>query len=192
MDDTCNVRHEVAEVLWSAALLRQWASGERRQPPGLINVLVVGDQGTAGIVMGIVKANRRGVFLTVMAVLLAVLAVSDFTKALQHLHDPHRLGIVIFGARFESVASNLILGPLMGLVLAAYAYGLWTLRSWVVPLSIAYAFYVPVNLVLFWYFQTGPEVPPVSFILIYLAVAFTGSIGTALYLGYHRDKLAPP
>ena len=78
---------------------------------------------------------------------------------------------------------------MMGVVLAAYSYGLWKLRSWVAPLSIAYAFYVPVNLVLFWYRQTGPEVPPLSFLLAYLAVAFTGSIGTALYLAYHRDKL---
>jgi hypothetical protein len=60
----------------------------------------------------------------------------------------------------------------------------------VAPLSIVYAFYVPLNLVLFWYLQTGPEIPPLGFILVYLAVAFTGSIGTALYLAYHRDKLA--
>jgi hypothetical protein len=134
--------------------------------------------------------RKRGPFLTVMAVLLGILAVSDCTKALQHLHDPKVLGIVIFGVRFESVPSNLLLGVMMGVVLAAYAYGLWTLKPWVAPLSIAYAFYVPVNLALFWYFQTGPEIPPLSFILLYLAVAYTGSIGTALYLAYHRDKLA--
>jgi hypothetical protein len=122
-------------------------------------------------------------------VLFAVLAASNFTKALQHLQDPKVLGIVIFGVRFETVASNLILGPLMGLVLAAYAYGLWTLKPWIAPLSVVYAFYVPVNLVLFWYRQTGPEIPALGFILIYLAVSLTGSIGTALYLAYHRDKL---
>ncbi len=133
--------------------------------------------------------RERGPFLTVMAVLLGLLAVSNFTKALQHLQDPRTLGIVIFGVRFERVLSNLILGPIMGTVLAAYAYGLWKLKPWVAPLSIFYAFYVPVNLVLFWYFQTSPEIPPVRFILGYLAVALTGSIGTALYLAYHRDKL---
>ena len=74
-------------------------------------------------------------------------------------------------------------------MLAAYAYGLWTLKPWVAPLSIVYAFYVPLNLVLFWYRQVGPEIPPLRFILGYLAIAFTGSIGTALYLAYHRDKL---
>src|SRR5438309_9945546 len=105
--------------------------------------------------------RERGPFLTVMAVLLGVLAISDFTKALQHLRDPAHLGMVIFGVRFESVATNLILGPLTGLVLATYAYGLWRLKPWVLPLSIAYAFYVPLNLVLFWCFQTGPDIPPV-------------------------------
>jgi hypothetical protein len=134
-------------------------------------------------------ARERGVCLTVMAVLFGVLAISNFTKVLQHLQDPNKLGIVVFGVRYETAASNLILGPLMGLVLAAYAYGLWTLRRWVAPLSIAYAFYVPLNLVLFWYFQTGPDIPPLGFILFYLAVALGGSIGTALYIAYHRDKL---
>ena len=134
--------------------------------------------------------RNRGAFLTVMAVLFAILAFSNFTKAVQHLRDPSHLGIVIFGVRFESVLSNLILGPLMGLVLAAYSHGLWKLKPWVAPLSVAYAFYVPVNLVLFWYRQTGPDIPPLRFMLIYLAVSLTGSIGTALYLAYHRDKLA--
>ena len=134
--------------------------------------------------------RARGAFLTVMAVLFGVLAVSDFTKPLQHLRNPSGLGIVIFGVRFESLPPNLVLGPLMGAVLAAYAYGLWRLRPWVAPLSIAYAFYVPLNLVLFWYFQTGRDIPPLGFMLGYLAVAFTGSIGTALYLAYHREKLA--
>jgi hypothetical protein len=134
--------------------------------------------------------RERGAFLTTMAVLLGLLALSNFTKALQHLREPSHLGIVIFGVRFESVAANLVLGPLMGIVVGAYAYGLWTLRRWAVPLSIFYAFYVPTNLVLFWYFQTGPNVQPVVGIVVYLAIAFTGSIGTALHLAYHREKLA--
>ena len=134
--------------------------------------------------------RERGPFLTAMALLLALLAFSNCTKVFQHLRDPAKLGIVVFGTRFESLAANLILGPLMGVVVGAYAYGLWTLRRWVIPLSIVYAFYVPLNLVLFWYFQTGPDIPPVGFILVYLAFALTGSIGTALYLAYHRDKLA--
>jgi hypothetical protein len=136
------------------------------------------------------NGRERGAFLTVMAVLFGLLTVSNLSKPFQHLRDPTHLGIVIFGVRFESFWSNLLLGPIMGVVLGAYAYGVWTLKRWVAPLSIVYAFYVPLNLVLFWYAQTGPEIPPLRFILVYLAFAFTGSIGTALYLAYHRDKLA--
>jgi len=134
--------------------------------------------------------KRRDRFLTVVSVLFAVLAVSNCTKAFQHLRDPAHLGIVIFGVRFESLGSNMVLGPMMGVILAAYAYGLWHQRSWVKPLSIVYAFYVPLNLVLFWYRQTSPDIPPLRFILGYLAVAFTGSIGTALYVAYHREDLS--
>ena len=132
---------------------------------------------------------RRDPVLVGLALLFSLLALSNATKALQHLRDPTHLGIVIFGARFESTAANLVLGPLMGLVLAAYAYGLWQRRRWVVPLAIAYAFYVPTNLVLFWYDQISPERPSLFFMLLYLAVALPGSIGTALYLAYHRDAL---
>ena len=133
--------------------------------------------------------RERGAFLTAMAVLFGVLAVSNFTKALQYLGDPSHGGIVIFGVKMEGVAANALLGPLMGIVLASYAIGLWRLAPWVWPLSAVYAFYVPLNLVLFWYRATGPDIPPLGFILVYLAFALGGSIGTALYLAGHRDKL---
>ena len=136
------------------------------------------------------EERERGPFLTVMMVLFALLTLSDFTKPLQHLRQPGHLGIVIMGVRFESFWSNLILGPLLGLVVGAYTYGLWKLKSWLVPLSIVYAFYVPVNLVLFWWRDMGPNIPSLGFMLVYLTFALTGSIGTALYLAYHRDKLA--
>jgi hypothetical protein len=133
--------------------------------------------------------RTRGPFLTAMAVLFALLAVSDLTKPLQHARDPRVLGMVVLGVRCESLASNLFFGLLLGAVLAAYAYGLWTMRRWVAPLSVVYAFWVPTNLVLFWYRQTDPNIPPLPSIMGYLAVALGGSIGTALHLAYHRDRL---
>ena len=133
--------------------------------------------------------RERGPFLTVMAVLFAVLALSNFTKAWQHARDPH-LGLVIFGVRSETLGTNLLFGLLLGAVLAAYSWGLWRMKAWVAPLSVVYAFFVPTNLVLFWYRDMGPTIPPLSFIISYLVIAFTGSIGTALYLAYHRDRLA--
>jgi hypothetical protein len=134
----------------------------------------------------------RGPFLTTMAALFGLLAVSNATKALQHLRNPEVLGLVILGVRFESTFANALLGPLMGLVLAAYGFGLWRQRRWVIPIAVVYAFYVPTNLVLFWYRQTGPDVPPLGFILVYLVFALGGSIGTALYLAFHPERLDRP
>ena len=134
------------------------------------------------------SSESRGTFLTVMAVLFVVLAISDFTKALQYANNPAVGGLVVFGHKFEGVAINLVLGPLFGMVLLIYAYGIWKMRAWVLPLSFVYAFYVPYNLVLFWFTHTtGPR--SIGFIVFYLAIALTGSVGTALYLAYHRERL---
>jgi hypothetical protein len=133
------------------------------------------------------ETASRGIFLTVMAVLFVVLALSDFTKAIQYRNNPAIGGLVILGHKFEGIAPNLALGPLFGLILLAYAFGIWRLRPWVIPLAVIYAFYVPVNMVMFWSLhQLTP--PTVGFIVFYLAVALTGSVGTALYIGFHRDK----
>jgi len=130
----------------------------------------------------------RGRFLSAMTILFVVLAFPDFTKALQFANNPAVGGLVVFGHKFHGVANNLVLGPLFGVALLIYAHGIWKLRAWVLPLSIVYAFYVPYNLVLFWFQQ--PEGPrSIPFIVIYLAIALTGSIGTAIYLAYHRERL---
>jgi hypothetical protein len=131
---------------------------------------------------------KRGIFLTVMAILVVVLAISDFTKVLQHANDPAHLGLVILGHRFTRTFANLVLGPLLGLFLLTYAYGLWNMRRWVIPISVFYAFYVPVNMVLFWSLHKL-DPPTVRFIVFYLFVSLTGSIGTALYLAFHKDQL---
>jgi hypothetical protein len=134
-------------------------------------------------------STQRGMFLTVMAILFVVLAISDFTKAIQHANDPAVGGLVIFGHKFTSTFATLTLGPLVGIFLLTYAYGLWSLKQWVIPLSVFYAFYVPTNMVMFWSLhQLNP--PTVRFIVFYLFVSLTGSVGTALYLAFHRDRLS--
>jgi len=95
----------------------------------------------------------------------------------------------MFGHKFRGVAHNLMLGPIFGIILLIYAYGIWNLRAWVLPLAIVYAFYVPYNLVLFWFTHFDSH-PSISFIVGYLAIALVGSIGTAIYLAYHRERLA--
>jgi len=137
--------------------------------------------------MSPVENSKRGPFLTVMTILFVVLAISDFTKVLQHHNNPE-MGLVILGHKFRGGFSNLTLGSLFGLFLVTYAYGLWNLKRYVIPISVFYAFYVPVNMILFWSLHQLPP-PTVRFIVFYLFVSLTGSIGTALYLAFHRDEL---
>jgi len=131
---------------------------------------------------------ERGPFLTVAAILFGILAVSNLSKPLQI--GPHT-GFVLFGERLDGTA-NLIAGPIFGAILGTYAYGVWTMRRWAVPLGGLYALYVILNLILF-PFRTPP--PPGAgtgwrlFGLVYAAVAIGISSGAWWALSRRRDEL---
>jgi hypothetical protein len=133
--------------------------------------------------------RRRGL-PDAMAILFGLLALSNASKALQWLRNPALGGIVLLGRRIEGVVPNLLLGGLLAAFLAAYSLALWRRSTGAIPLSIAYALWVPLNLALFWYFKTGTEVPPVAVIAGYFAVAIGGSVGSALWVAYHREEFA--
>lgn len=124
-----------------------------------------------------------------MTILFVVLAISDFTKALQFKGAPATGGLVLLGYKLHGVGPNAIAGPLFGIILLIYAFGIWRMRAWVLPLAMVYAFWVPVNEVMFWSLHGTGDHPTVGFIAFYLFVSLTGSIGTALYLAYHRARL---
>ena len=133
----------------------------------------------------------RGPFLTAMTFAFSLLAVSNATKFMQAMNQSEdgALGFVLFGVLLQSTSLNLIFGLLFAAYLAVYARGIWTMRRWVLPLAIAYAFYVPVNLVLFGRSRTPDQSASRGFALVYMTISFGGSIGTALYLCAHRDRL---
>jgi hypothetical protein len=137
-----------------------------------------------------VDSPRRRGLPDAMAILFGLLALSNASKALQWLRNPALGGIVLLGRRIEGVVPNLLLGGLLAAFLAAYALALWRRSTGAIPLSIAYALWVPMNLALFWYFKTGTEVPPVAVIAGYFAVAIGGSVGSALWVAYHREEFA--
>jgi len=128
--------------------------------------------------------------LTVLAGLMGVLSLSNFSKPLGQAMQPESdAGFVFLGQRLEG-AANTLMGPLFGLLLAIYAYGVWTRRRWVVPLAIAYAAYVIVNLVLFATTAPDAQVPGLAFMAMYAAVAIGVSAGGALYLYRNRHRLS--
>lgn len=137
-----------------------------------------------------VQTSPRGPILTTLAVLMGLLAISNFSKPLtQALALDETAGFVFFGMRLHGVA-NAVMGPLFGLLLAVYAYGAWTMRRWVVPLAVAYAIYVPVNLILFARQAPADETGSAVFMIAYTVVAIGVSGGGALYLLLNRHRLS--
>ena len=124
-----------------------------------------------------------------MTILFVILAISDFTKTLQHMRNPG-LGLVLLGHRLEAPGANIIAGNLFGIFLLIYAVGIFRMRAWVLPIAIVYAFWVPVNEVMFWFLHGAGQHPTIRFIGFYLFISLGGAIGTALYLTYHRARLS--
>src|SRR5579863_4761643 len=65
--------------------------------------------------------SRRGGALTTMAILFAILAITDILKPF-HLEGP-TTGLVFFGKRLSGVP-DAILGPVLGIILLTYAAGI--------------------------------------------------------------------
>ena len=137
------------------------------------------------------ERTSRDPILTVLAVSMGLLAISNAMKPIGQMFAPDGpTGLVFFGHRLHGLA-NAVLGPAFGLVLAAYAYGVSKRRSWVVPLAVAYALYVVVNLILFTMITATPEEKAkVVFNTVYGIVAIGVSGGGALYLARNRGRLA--
>lgn len=127
--------------------------------------------------------RSRGPVLTTFAILFAILALSNFSKPF-HL-DPSA-GFVFFGVKTHGLA-NAVLGLLFGLILLAYAVGIWRMRRWVLPIAGAYAAYVLLNLLLYSIRNAGAQNQSQGgFMLAYIAIAIGVSAGSAILL-YRRQ-----
>ena len=131
--------------------------------------------------------SRRSGALTILAILFAILAVTDILKPL-HLEGP-TTGLVFFGKRLSGTP-DAILGPILGIILLIYAAGIWLMRRYALYLGYAYAIYVTINLVLF----SARNPPPTSrgemiFGLVYIVLALASSWGTAVLLSRQKENL---
>jgi len=131
--------------------------------------------------------KSRGTTLTVLAILFALLAITDILKPF-HLEGP-TTGLVFFGKRLAGTP-DAILGPLLGIILLIYAAGIWRMRRYALGLGYAYAIYVALNLVLF----SVRNPPPASqseriFGIVYVILALAFTWGTAILLGRRKAEL---
>ena len=130
---------------------------------------------------------ERGSALTTFAVLFGLLAVSNLLKPFQF--GGEQTGFVFLGSRLSGTA-NAIAGPLFGVFLAVYAYAIWTMRRFAVPMAHAYATYVILNLILFSFRNTTPDTVGYKiFGIVYSAIAIGVSLGAAVMLTKRKTEL---
>jgi hypothetical protein len=134
-----------------------------------------------------VERKNRGVLLTIFAICLALMAVSNLSKPFKM--SPN-VGFVFFGVKLSGVA-NTIIAPLFGMLLAALAYGIWMMKRFALPIAHFYATYVILNLLMFTLRSYGtPAMPPLGFWILYIAVAVGVSMGAAIILTQRKAELA--
>jgi hypothetical protein len=131
--------------------------------------------------------SPRGFALTIFAILFALLAISNFLKPVP-MGGPagERKGFVFLGTRTSGTA-NLILGPTFGIIVAAYAFGIWRMKRYALPLSYAYLAYVVINSTLFT--MKNPRYGSVGFVLLTSAIGIGVPLASAILLTRRRAEL---
>ena len=132
--------------------------------------------------------ESRGVPLTILALLLALMAVSNFGKPFAH--NPG-VGFVLFGMRLSGIA-NRIVAPIFGTIIAVYVFGILTMRKFALPLGTFYAAYVIVNMPMFILRYHGTPVMQEhswAYLVPYPFIAIGVSSGAAYLLYQRRTEL---
>ena len=134
-------------------------------------------------------SRERGTALTLLAIVLALLAVTDVLKPLRL--EGADTGLVFLGRRITGPASA-VAGVAVGAFLLTYAVGVWGLRRWALPVAWAYAAYVTLNLVLFPVRTPQPPDAGIGYAIfgvVYTILAIGGSVACAVLLGRRRADL---
>jgi len=128
-------------------------------------------------------ADRQcGTLLTIFAILFGLLALSNFLKPFLHGGT-----FVFLGTKMTGVA-NLVFSWLFGILLAAYAYGIWTMRKFALPIAYFFFPWVVLNTILF-AMKNPPsgQKPLVGFVT--LAVGLGVPLVTLIILHRRRAEL---
>ena len=130
---------------------------------------------------------KRGGLLTTLAILFALVAIEDLLKPFK-LEGP-QTGLVFLGTRQTGLA-NTILGSALGVILLAYAAGIWRMRRYAIRIAWLYAAYVIINLLLFTTRNPAPQnQAEMIFGIVYTIGAIAITVGTASALTRRRADL---
>lgn len=125
-------------------------------------------------------------WLRICGILFCLLAFSNCTKFIEA--SPHQ-GFMLFGMRQHGLP-NLFWGWVFGIYLAIYGVGILRKRAWALPMGIAYAIYVVLNLILFTIRMPEEAWARPIFGLGYIIVAVGVSSGAVVLLRRNRAALA--
>jgi hypothetical protein len=129
--------------------------------------------------------QKRGVLLTIFALLFVLLAISDFSKPFSH--DPG-IGFVCLGVR-QSGSANAILGTLFGIGLLIFAYGIWTMRRYALPVAYIFTAWVCINTILFRIKNPTAPQPSIVFTIFATLVGIGVPVATAIILSRRQAEL---
>jgi hypothetical protein len=131
--------------------------------------------------------SRRNTALTILAILFAILGLSDILKPLRL--EGKGTALVFLGKQLSG-APNAILGSLLGIFLLAYAAGIWRMRRYAIAIGYGYAIYVTINVTLFSLRNTMPPSPGLRILgIVYVVFALALSWGTPTLLRRHQAEL---
>jgi hypothetical protein len=129
--------------------------------------------------------KSRGVTLTIFAILFGLLALSNFIKPFSH--DPGTT-FIFLGGRMSG-AANFILAWLFGILLAAYAHGIWTMRKFALPIAYFYLPWVILNTILFGMRNSGMQ-PSAAIAIGSIAIGIGVPLASLIILHRRRAELA--
>ena len=127
--------------------------------------------------------DRRRTTLRAFAILIALRAATDVLKPLGA-----GSGFVFFGKLLTGMACY-VLAPIVGAVMLVYAYGVWQLRRFALPMGIAYGALVLINLVVFPVLQGLPNGFNIAGYLAFGAIGLAVSWGTVWLLAQRKQAL---
>lgn len=130
--------------------------------------------------------KSRGTTLTILALLFVLLAISDFAKPIAHSAN---VGFVFLGHRLAGRA-NAVMGPLFGFLLIVYAYGIWTMRRWALPVAYIFTGWVVVNMVLFTLNNRAEPQPSPAVAIGSLVIGIGIPLAAAIILSRRSAELA--
>ena len=130
--------------------------------------------------------KSRGTALTIFALLFGLLAISDFAKPFSHSPG---VGFVFLGHRLAGTG-NAVMGPLFGVLLVTFAYGIWTMRRYALPVAYIFTGWVIVNTVLYNLKHRSDPQPPLYFAILSIALGLGVPLATAIILSRRSADLS--